>query len=150
MNHNEIAELLSDYNDDELTADERAGVDAHLTACADCRQELTFYRRTDGILRAVSPSPTADQTADFRHALLNRLEHPSVAAILGTWMATPRIAIPAYALALVALIAALRPAHIQSYGPADALLISQDGGRTYAWIAKSDVSTTSVFDWRTR
>jgi anti-sigma factor RsiW len=41
MNSHDLwTDRLSDYADDELTADERSAVDAHLTGCDDCRQIL--------------------------------------------------------------------------------------------------------------
>jgi anti-sigma factor RsiW len=150
MNHDEIAELLSDYHDNELAAGERAAVDRHLATCADCRRELARYRRVDEALLAQSVPPTPAQTAAFRRTMLEQLESPSAVGAFAAWMASPRIAVPAFALALAALIVAMRPSRNGSYAPADALLISQDDGRTYSWLADSDVSTASVFDWRAR
>lgn len=43
--HDQITDRLSEYLDDELTPAERAGVDAHLAGCADCRGVLEDLRR---------------------------------------------------------------------------------------------------------
>ncbi|MGH7584649.1 MAG: anti-sigma factor family protein [Gemmatimonadales bacterium] len=38
-------DLLSGFLDDDLTADERSGVETHLASCAECRAELADVRR---------------------------------------------------------------------------------------------------------
>jgi len=50
--------LLSALLDDELTAAERAAADAHLSGCAECRQDLDRLSRTVAIVQA-SPSERA-------------------------------------------------------------------------------------------
>ncbi len=52
------AELLSAYLDHQVTPDERARVDAHLTACAACRSELESLRATASLLHALPRIPT--------------------------------------------------------------------------------------------
>jgi anti-sigma factor RsiW len=45
--HNQVAELLSAYIDDEVTTDERALVEEHLATCASCVYDLATLRQTD-------------------------------------------------------------------------------------------------------
>lgn len=56
MTCHDACEQLSAWVDEALTAEERARVDAHLTACADCRRELERLRKTVALLRAVEPA----------------------------------------------------------------------------------------------
>jgi len=49
-------ELFSAWVDGEATAAERARVEEHLRACADCRRELDHFRHTLALLRAVEPA----------------------------------------------------------------------------------------------
>jgi len=49
-------ELFSAWVDGEATPAERARVEEHLRACADCRRELDHFRHTLALLRAVEPA----------------------------------------------------------------------------------------------
>ena len=68
--HNEVAELLSAYIDDEVSADERALVEAHLTICTTCAQDLTILRRTVALLgelpQMAAPRPFTLRESDVR------------------------------------------------------------------------------------
>src|SRR5262245_40791924 len=55
--HEEIAEQLSDYLDDELTSAERQAVEAHLQECEDCAATLADLRRTAGAAAALRETP---------------------------------------------------------------------------------------------
>jgi anti-sigma factor RsiW len=55
MTCHDAREQFSALVDDALTADERAGLDAHLASCADCRRELQRFRDTVSLVRAVAP-----------------------------------------------------------------------------------------------
>jgi hypothetical protein len=52
----ETRDLFSARADDALTAEERARLDAHLAACADCAREWRRFEGTVGLLRAVEPA----------------------------------------------------------------------------------------------
>jgi Putative zinc-finger len=52
----DIRELFSARVDDALSADERAGLDAHLATCAECAREWLRFERTVGLLRATEPA----------------------------------------------------------------------------------------------
>src|SRR5690348_10191040 len=56
-------ERLSAYLDGELSASERAALDAHLPGCAQCQRELAALRQTRALLRAL-PAPALPR--DFR------------------------------------------------------------------------------------
>lgn len=63
MEHEAAQALFSDYLDDELSAPDRATVEAHLSGCERCREELNDLRKTLAALRgskvelAAEPSP---------------------------------------------------------------------------------------------
>jgi anti-sigma factor RsiW len=48
--HNQVVELLSAYIDNEVTAEERALVEAHLLTCATCTHNLATLRQTIALL----------------------------------------------------------------------------------------------------
>jgi anti-sigma factor RsiW len=56
--HQRVRETLSDYIDGRLSKDEAASIEAHLTACADCVNELATLRWTVGLLQQVPTVPT--------------------------------------------------------------------------------------------
>lgn len=58
-NHSYTAENLSAYLDDALSRQERERVERHLSACADCRDDLSTLRQTVHLLRKapVRPAP---------------------------------------------------------------------------------------------
>jgi len=68
--HNQVAELLSAYIDDEVSADERALVEAHLTTCTTCAQDLTALRQTVALLgvlpQMAAPRPFTLRESDVR------------------------------------------------------------------------------------
>ena len=68
--HNQVAELLSAYIDDEVSADERALVEAHLTICTTCAQDLITLRRTVALLgdlpQMAAPRPFTLRESDVR------------------------------------------------------------------------------------
>ena len=137
MNHAEIQDGLSDYLDGASSAAERASVEAHLLGCAECRGELSLYRRADAALGRPK-APTSFATESFVRAVLRRLEPSPEALFLMSLFASPRRAAAAFFLVLAAFAALLSPARVQAHGPAASLLISQDGGRTYEWLSKPD------------
>ena len=55
--HGEWTDKLSDYLDGELTAGERAAVDAHLLACPECRQTLDELQRVVDTAHGLVPRP---------------------------------------------------------------------------------------------
>ncbi|MBE3590023.1 MAG: DUF4349 domain-containing protein [Firmicutes bacterium] len=61
---------LSAYLDQELTAEERAAVEAHLAACAECREEFASLGR---VVQALRGLPEAQPPEGFREALRARL-----------------------------------------------------------------------------
>jgi len=55
--HDEFAERLSDYLDDELTREERDAVEAHLAACPACATTLADLQRVVERARSIGPRP---------------------------------------------------------------------------------------------
>jgi anti-sigma factor RsiW len=68
--HGQVAELLSAYIDDEVNADERALVEAHLATCAACAQDLTTLRGTVALVgqlpQVAAPRPFTVRESDVR------------------------------------------------------------------------------------
>ena len=68
--HSQVAELLSAYIDDEVNADERALVEAHLATCAECTQDLTTLRATVALVgqlpQVAAPRPFTLRESDVR------------------------------------------------------------------------------------
>lgn len=50
-----LDDVLSAYLDDEVTATERVAVEAHLSACAECRSDLEAEREVRALLRDLAP-----------------------------------------------------------------------------------------------
>src|SRR5262245_27924228 len=57
VNHGEWTDRLSDYLDDELSAGERAAVEAHLAGCAECARVLADLKRVVARAQNVEPRP---------------------------------------------------------------------------------------------
>jgi hypothetical protein len=66
--HNQVAELLSAYIDDEVTTDERALVEEHLATCASCVYDLATLRQTVALLvqlpQVAAPRPFTLRVSD--------------------------------------------------------------------------------------
>ncbi len=75
----EFMELLVAFMDRELGEPERARVEAHLDACADCRRELEALKRVDGTFRAAAaPEVSAREWDAMSAALDEAMEAPAV------------------------------------------------------------------------
>src|SRR5262245_11907433 len=57
VNHGEWTDRLSDYLDDELSAGERAAVEAHLAGCAECARVLADLKRVVARAQKMEPRP---------------------------------------------------------------------------------------------
>ncbi|MDA3920119.1 MAG: zf-HC2 domain-containing protein [Salinisphaera sp.] len=64
-------DLLSGYIDDELTADQRATVDEHLTVCQRCRRELSMQR---SIRDRLAAQPLERASTALRNRIKSQLE----------------------------------------------------------------------------
>jgi hypothetical protein len=53
--HNQVAELFSAYIDGEVTGDERALVETHLSTCVACARDMATLRQTVTVLRQLPP-----------------------------------------------------------------------------------------------
>ncbi|HVE12354.1 MAG TPA: zf-HC2 domain-containing protein, partial [Elusimicrobiota bacterium] len=131
MNHEEIETRLSDYRDGELPAPERAEVETHLKACADCRAALELdARAAKALFRA--PTPSRAETEALVRALLPKISgapRPSVWELL-----RPAFPWAAPALAFAAAAAAVFVAPRTDRDPFDSLVAAQAGSRTYSWV----------------
>ena len=73
---NQFVELVTEYLDDALTAEERARVDEHLGICEDCAAVLAQWRLVIGLtgelrhdeVETIDPAARASLMAAFRQA----------------------------------------------------------------------------------
>ena len=70
MSHDAIQELLSGYLDGDLPAEERARVEEHLDACAECREELELLQAT---LSALHDMPRLRAPGGFFETVMERV-----------------------------------------------------------------------------
>src|SRR5262245_22582656 len=70
--HGEWTDKLSDYLDGELPASERAAVDSHLAACAECARVLADLKRVVARAQALEPRPPQN---DLWTAIVAQIEH---------------------------------------------------------------------------
>ena len=72
--HEEWTDKLSDYLDDELTASERAGVEAHLKSCPECADVLNDLKRVVARAQAAAAAVRPPRT-DLWPGVSGRIEH---------------------------------------------------------------------------
>jgi len=77
--HREFTDRLSDYLDDELSAAERAEIDAHLAGCAQCAAVLADLKRVVAKARGLEPRPP--QT-DLWTGIAARIDAASAASVV--------------------------------------------------------------------
>jgi anti-sigma factor RsiW len=61
MECDRVKGLLAAYLDSELSAEERAEVDKHLSSCRDCRRELESMRRAQDAVRSLLKEKASGQ-----------------------------------------------------------------------------------------
>jgi anti-sigma factor RsiW len=136
MKHEEIKDLLSDYHDGILADPERIMVTGHLAGCQGCRAELACYVQGEELIRSAKRPATGFEVETAVSAVLRRVEPAPEIAWISRLMSSPRWAVPAFTMAFAALFAVMR-APRANYGLSEAVLISQDGGRTYSMITSA-------------
>jgi len=80
--HTEITDRLSEYLDEELAADERRAVEAHLAACADCAAVLADLRQVVARAKQIEPRPPQ---ADLWPGVVRRIDRPTLRRFAVTW-----------------------------------------------------------------
>ena len=69
----ETIEALSAYVDNELSAGERARIEAHLASCTDCASRKVLLERASASVRTLPPiAPTAAESRRIRQGVLGR------------------------------------------------------------------------------
>jgi anti-sigma factor RsiW len=74
--HEEWTDKLSEYLDDELPAEERRAVDAHLQACAACAAVLEDLRRVVARARTIEPRPPQGDLWPGIAGRIESIRHP--------------------------------------------------------------------------
>jgi anti-sigma factor RsiW len=101
--HREFSDKLSDYLDDELSAGERAEVEAHLAACTQCAAVLADLKRVVARAKGLEPRPPH---TDLWTGIVARIEAESAGKVVAF---EPRrrvsFTLPQLAAAAVILIA---------------------------------------------
>jgi len=108
---------LSDYIDDELTPEERAQFEAHLTTCRECTVTLDELREVVARAGALTPRPPA---ADLWPGIEPRLERAAVVPF------QPRVAARRFSFTMPQLVAAGLALMVMSGG---GVWVLQHGGR---------------------
>ncbi len=102
MRCRQVCDRLTEYQLDLLEDRERAGVEAHLAECADCRAELVALQKLDGLLE---PMEEAEAPANLWSGVKRRME-PRRAPLWQLWRQPARQAI-AVAAAMLLVVAGL-------------------------------------------
>ncbi len=72
----DVAQILSDYIDDELPDSEKRSIDMHLVSCKDCRNYLNTYKVTVQLVGRIPDTPMPKDFADHLEGVLRkRLAH---------------------------------------------------------------------------
>jgi anti-sigma factor RsiW len=82
--HEEYTDQLSDYLDGELTADERAALEAHLRGCTECTAVLNDLKRVVARAQALDARPPQAELWDGIAARIERIAPPRPSTLLGT------------------------------------------------------------------
>jgi cytoskeletal protein RodZ len=103
MSCEDIKNLLDEYITDELTSDDRALVDEHLTRCSACRAELTALRAQKAELAALA-KPLPDS---FEEALASKIKRHKLFGYITT--------LGTAAVAAVVLVCVVSLSHTKDY-----------------------------------
>jgi hypothetical protein len=111
VNHSDIQSTMAGYLDGTLVLEKRALFDGHLDQCQECTEELAEMRGTIHLLRTLpDPEPPADLVSNVMQMIREGEARPSFLERLGEISAallSPKIAIPATALAAGLLVVAV-------------------------------------------
>ncbi|MBI3554312.1 MAG: zf-HC2 domain-containing protein [Elusimicrobia bacterium] len=104
--HNEHEDnvLLSAYLDGQLTEAERARVEAQLSGCGPCREEVEALRYMKAVLAA---APRRAMPPELLGAIEDAVASRSWTRLIPAALRAPRVFVPAGALAALALVAGL-------------------------------------------
>ena len=123
FDHQEFIDKLSDYLDGELSAGERAAVDAHVTGCAQCAAVLADLKRVVARAKGLEPRPPQ---ADLWAGIAARIDQSSAGKIVAfesrrrVSLTMPQLAAAAVILIAVSAGIAWQTAERMAGGSADA------------------------------
>lgn len=75
MEHQDMKKLISSYHDGGLSGEQKRTVDAHVTACEQCRRELEEMRRFEEVMNMIElKEPKPEVWQRYWASIYNRLE----------------------------------------------------------------------------
>lgn len=117
MNHEEVRQSLDAYHDGELSGAARREVEAHLSACPECRRSLADWRKAAAVLFR---PPEVSASEPFVRAVMDRVKTEVPAGADARWgdlwarlrlaASPPRLALAGAAVA-AALLLLVHPVH---------------------------------------
>ncbi|MFA6030478.1 MAG: zf-HC2 domain-containing protein [Elusimicrobiota bacterium] len=124
MEHDDLKARLSEYLDGELPEAERSAVEAHLTGCPSCREEVREWTLLRGKLFQVPARPAAAETEVFVRRLMARLpeeEAGEEAPLDYRWL------MPALGFSFAALLFSFYPLSSTQADPLSGVLLADAG-----------------------
>ena len=128
MDHREAEDALWEFYDGELAENKRAELEAHLAACAECRETLRVWKGAAQAFFPERPAPHPAQTEAFVLRAMERVE----AAKPQPWTRLLRQArwlVPALGAGWAAALTI--PGLRAVPDPAQAIILSQKGGQSF-------------------
>jgi anti-sigma factor RsiW len=100
MNHDDAQQILHEYHDGELTADQAEHVGRHVENCVECRDDLAGLQRVSAL---VAPLASIEDTEQFVQRVMARLPEPAPSfwRQVSIWWKVPALAMCALFLVVV-------------------------------------------------
>ena len=108
MNCEKISKSLVSYLDGRASERERAAVEEHLKACADCRERAEEFRRLWAVMAEV---PAAEPSFGFDARLRQRIAAEPKRKLWAWMVPSPRLAASVALLVGLAVFGSVRPRH---------------------------------------
>ena len=110
MSCEKIEKSLVSYLDGRASERERAAVEGHLKACAECRERAEEFRR---LWSAMAEVPAAEPSFGFDARLRQRIASEPRRKLWAWMVPSPRLAASVALLVGLAVFVSLRPRHVQ-------------------------------------
>jgi predicted anti-sigma-YlaC factor YlaD len=114
MNCEKIAKSLVSYLDGRASERERASVEEHLKACAECRERAEEFRRLWSVMAEVpAAEPSSVPSFGFDARLRQRIAAEPRRKLWAWMVPSPRLAASVALLVGLAVFVSVRPRHVQ-------------------------------------